>query len=151
MKSPPTGVAKKVTVYAGSCTSNDESTRNQIKQNFLEATKIDIFLKSMLCISSQGKDCKLSNVKVYCGENSRRRRRNLGRNAYVISFEIQVNDMYPLNDEQQEKKILNQVAEKLDGKKVDIEKVRNNNNNNNNNHNNNNNSNSNNDNNNDFI
>lgn len=78
---------------------------------------------NLLCTSSQGKDCKLSNVKVYCGKDSRRRRRSLHTNVYVISFEIQINDQNPSSNEQEEKKILSQIAADLDGKKADIEKA----------------------------
>ena len=124
MKSPPKGVSKKVTVYSGSCTSNNDATMKQIKQKFLDTVQGELFMTKMLCSANQGKDCTINNVKVYCGKDSRKRRkRSLGTNVYVIAFDIQVIDKHPSSDEQIEKRILGQVAADLDAKNAEIEKA----------------------------
>ena len=54
-------------MYAGSCSSQGSGQgEEQIKQNFLKAVNSDFLLKQLLCLSSQGVDCKVENVKVMC-------------------------------------------------------------------------------------
>jgi len=62
VKSTPTGVTKKATVYAGTCLSGDEATRSQIKESFIKTLQADFLLNILMC--SNGVDCQLNNVKV---------------------------------------------------------------------------------------
>ena len=61
--------------------------------------------------------------KVYCGKNnSKRRKRGLSESSYVITFEIDVQDLNPAADEAAEKTKLEGVANDLDNRESDIAK-----------------------------
>lgn len=65
VKSLPSSTAKKVTVYAGDCSSgNIQQTQAEIKTKYLEVINSDPLLKTMLCKASHDVDCQFKNIKV---------------------------------------------------------------------------------------
>lgn len=62
--------------------------------------------------------------KVYCGKNnSKRRKRGLGETAFVITFDIDVEDRNPAADEAVEKAKLQAVASDLDKREPEISRA----------------------------
>ncbi|XP_068703053.1 sushi, von Willebrand factor type A, EGF and pentraxin domain-containing protein 1-like isoform X2 [Montipora foliosa] len=64
---------KNFTFYTGSCSANEQEALLRIRQNFLDAVSQSPLAKLTLCDASQGQDCVVENVRVYCGSNSRKR------------------------------------------------------------------------------
>lgn len=65
--------------------------------NFLEAVKNSPLANYALCTVSQGQDCVVENVKVYCGSNSRRRR-SLDSSERIITFDFVIKDKNASSD-----------------------------------------------------
>ncbi|KAJ7392959.1 hypothetical protein OS493_008200 [Desmophyllum pertusum] len=79
---------KNYTFYTGSCSGNDEEALARIRENFLNAVKDSPLADYLLCDVSQGQDCVLENIKVYCGENSRKR----SIDERIITFDFVIRD-----------------------------------------------------------
>ncbi|KAJ7392903.1 hypothetical protein OS493_008140 [Desmophyllum pertusum] len=79
---------KNYTFYTGSCSGNDEEALARIRENFLNAVKDSPLADYLLCDVSQGQDCVLENIKVYCGENSRKR----SIEERIITFDFVIRD-----------------------------------------------------------
>ena len=80
---------KNFTFYTGSCSDNEQEALQRIRMNFLEAVKNSPLAQYALCDLSQGQDCVVENVKVYCGSNSRKR--SVG-DQRVITFDFVMKD-----------------------------------------------------------
>ncbi|KAJ7392964.1 hypothetical protein OS493_008208, partial [Desmophyllum pertusum] len=84
----PDAAKKNFTFYTGSCTGNDEEALARIRENFLNAVKASPLAKYLLCDVSKGQDCVIENIKVYCGENSRKR----SVEERIITFDFVIRD-----------------------------------------------------------
>ncbi|XP_031560698.1 sushi, von Willebrand factor type A, EGF and pentraxin domain-containing protein 1-like [Actinia tenebrosa] len=120
VKSSPTGVAKNVKVYAGSCLSGNEETQKKIKEQFLEFINQDPLLSSMFsCLGNNNVDCQLANVKVskiidYCLFPSR----GLDENAYVIDIKMKVLDLNPDSSSLEKQKLKDIETKMLANKQI---------------------------------
>ncbi|XP_032235848.2 sushi, von Willebrand factor type A, EGF and pentraxin domain-containing protein 1 [Nematostella vectensis] len=112
---PKTGVtstAKSFTFYTGSCIGNHSMTLDQIRQNFLHAIRQSMMANVLLCQESQGVDCVVENVKVYCGARSKRS--GSDEPQRVITFDFVINDKKPQGDRAKEATKLQSMMKELD-------------------------------------
>lgn len=65
----------------------------------MEAVKKSPFAQTALCEVSQGQDCVVENVKVYCGANSRKR--SVG-DQRIITFDFVISDKNASSDPKEE-------------------------------------------------
>ena len=93
---------KKFTFYTGSCTENEQQAKDQIRVNFLNAVKNSPLANYALCDVSNGRDCAVENVKVYCGENSRKRSLGFNFGKGSITFDFVIKDIKPSSDPKEE-------------------------------------------------
>lgn len=91
---------KNFTFYTGSCSANEQEALLRIRLNFLEAVKNSPLAKYALCDVSQGQDCVVENVRVYCGASSRKKR-SVG-DERIITFDFVMNDRNASSDPQEE-------------------------------------------------
>lgn len=82
---------KNFTFYTGSCSADEQEALTRIRLNFLDAVKNSPLANYALCSVSQGQDCVVENVKVYCGTNSRRKR-GLDNSERIITFDFVIHD-----------------------------------------------------------
>ncbi|XP_078371988.1 uncharacterized protein LOC144655582 isoform X3 [Oculina patagonica] len=107
---------KNFTFYTGSCSENEQEALARIRQNFLAAVVNSPLANYALCTVSQGQDCIVENVKVYCGANSRRRR-NVDfddSSERVITFDFVINDKNASSDPKVEAAKLLKMMQDLD-------------------------------------
>ena len=90
---------KNFTFYTGSCEDNEQEALARIRLNFLNAVQNSPLANYALCDVSQGQDCVVENVKVYCGQNSRKR--SVGGQR-VITFDFVIKDMKASSDPKEE-------------------------------------------------
>ena len=90
---------KNFTFYTGSCSNNEQEALQRIRMNFLNAVMNSPMAKYFLCDVSQGQDCVVENVKVYCGSNSRKR--TFG-NQRIITFDFVMTDKNMSSDAKEE-------------------------------------------------
>lgn len=90
---------KNFTFYTGSCEDNEQEALVRIRLNFLNAVQNSPLANYALCDVSQGQDCVVENVKVYCGQNSRKR--SVGGQR-VITFDFVIKDMKASSDPKEE-------------------------------------------------
>lgn len=88
---------KNFTFYTGSCSADEQEALTRIRLNFLDAVKSSAIANFALCSVSQGQDCVVENVKVYCGTNSRRRR-GLDSSERIITFDFVIHDKNASSD-----------------------------------------------------
>ena len=93
---------KNFTFYTGSCAGNEQEALARIRLNFLNAVKNSPLANYALCDVSQGQDCVVENVKVYCGANSRKRSVDSSGGGRVITFDFVIKDMKASSDPKEE-------------------------------------------------
>ncbi|XP_031554183.1 sushi, von Willebrand factor type A, EGF and pentraxin domain-containing protein 1-like [Actinia tenebrosa] len=89
---------KEFTFYTGACIGDEGQALNQIRNNFLIAIRNTPLAKFLLCDISQGLDCVVNNVKVYCG--SRSKRSGGSETQRIITFDFIMSDTHPSADHQ---------------------------------------------------
>ena len=92
---------KNFTFYTGSCSADEQEALTRIRMNFLDAVKSSPLAHHALCIHSQGQDCVVENVKVYCGSNSRRKRSlndSIESGERIITFDFVIKDTNASSD-----------------------------------------------------
>ncbi|CAH3025007.1 unnamed protein product [Porites evermanni] len=102
---------KNFTFYTGSCSNNEQEALQRIRMNFLNAVMNSPMAKYFLCDVSQGQDCVVENVKVYCGSNSRKR--TFG-NQRIITFDFVMKDKNMSSDAKEEAAKLTKMMSDLD-------------------------------------
>lgn len=80
--------------------------------NFLNAVMNSPMAKYFLCDVSQGQDCVVENVKVYCGSNSRKR--TFG-NQRIITFDFVMKDKNMSSDAKEEAAKYVSIVTKIPG------------------------------------
>ncbi|PFX18967.1 Sushi, von Willebrand factor type A, EGF and pentraxin domain-containing protein 1 [Stylophora pistillata] len=105
------GAQKNFTFYTGSCADNEQEALAQIRLNFLHAVQNSPLANFALCDVSQGQDCVVENVKVYCGQNSRKR--SVGGER-VITFDFVIKDMKASSDPKEEAIRIAKIMKDLD-------------------------------------
>ena len=80
--------------------------------NFLNAVMNSPMAKYFLCDVSQGQDCVVENVKVYCGSNSRKR--TFG-NQRIITFDFVMKDKNMSSDAKEEAAKYVSIVMKISG------------------------------------
>jgi len=104
---------KNFTFYTGSCSADEQEALTRIRLNFLDAVKSSAIANFALCSVSQGQDCVVENVKVYCGTNSRRRR-GLDSSERIITFDFVIHDKNASSDPAVEAAKLKKMMQDLD-------------------------------------
>lgn len=91
---------KNFTFYTGSCAADEQEALARIRMNFLNAVANSPLANYALCTVSQGQDCVVENVKVYCGANSRRRRSSDSNDSgeRIITFDFVITDKNASSD-----------------------------------------------------
>ncbi|XP_027046383.1 sushi, von Willebrand factor type A, EGF and pentraxin domain-containing protein 1-like isoform X1 [Pocillopora damicornis] len=102
---------KNFTFYTGSCEDNEQEALARIRLNFLNAVQNSPLANYALCDVSQGQDCVVENVKVYCGQNSRKR--SVGGQR-VITFDFVIKDMKASSDPKEEAPKIAKIMKDLD-------------------------------------
>ena len=103
---------KNFTFYTGSCSNNEQEALQRIRMNFLNAVMNSPMAKYFLCDVSQGQDCVVENVKVYCGSNSRKR--TFG-NQRIITFDFVMKDKNMSSDAKEEAAKYVSIVTKIPG------------------------------------
>jgi len=103
---------KNFTFYTGSCSANEQEALLRIRSNFLDAVKNSPLAKYALCDVSQGQDCVVENVRVYCGASSRKKR-SVG-DERIITFDFVMNDRNASSDPQEEAAKIRKMMADLD-------------------------------------